>query len=317
MRTRTNYFVASVFRAASENHIYDEHLRKEYRKLSDYLMFCVSAFNLFQNPNNQYKIAGMQCRHRLCSVCASIRAGKYANKVAAMFHLFKNPHFITITYGQRQQSLAVAAKDMQRRFVNLRGLKDRVPGTKNRYTPRWWRTYVRGGIASLEATYREGEGWHVHYHILVDIVPGVTAVNTTGDQYQYVTPLKQALEADLQTVGLGTICDIRPCDVTSARELSKYIVKFVEIDSPQAILDAHGLKGFRQIQPFGTMFGKLKDEDLDQKTHEWRFLGRLRDVLRDAWSGLSPPGQDIIDLTTRAMQMGIIGKVQLNQEVTA
>lgn len=296
----TNNYIASVFLDASNDFYYDDYLRQEYKKVYDRLMFCVSAFHLHQNTSNEYRISGLQCRDRFCSICASIRAGKFAHKVSSIFSEFRNPHFLTLTFGQRQSDLVAATKDLKRKFLNFRKLKKG-----------WWKTYVVGGFSSFEATYVGGEGWHLHYHMIIDVRPGVRLVNTTGDEFRYVTPEKKALESDLQKVGLGTISDIKPCNSTAVEELCKYIVKFTEFESKQAVLEAHRLKGFRQIQSFGSFYGRIKDADIEQKTHEWRFVGKLRDVLRDAWSGLSPPGQDIIDLTARAMQLGIVGNVKL------
>lgn len=310
-RVITNNYIATVFKDASEDFSYEELKRLEYKKVYDRLMFCVSAFHLHQNSKNDYRISGLQCRDRFCSICASIRAGKFSHKVSKLFDDFKNPHFLTVTFGKRQSDLIASTKDFKRQFLNFRQLKNRVPGTTNKYTPGWWKTYVIGGFSSFEATYVESQGWHLHMHMIVDIKPGHRIVNTTGQQYQYVTPEKKALEVDLQKVGLGIICDIKPCNGSAVDELCKYIVKFTEFQSKQAVLEAYDLKGFRQIQSFGTFYGRIKDADIEEKTNEWRFVGKLKDVLKSAWSGLSPPGQDLIDLTGRAMQLGIIGRVQL------
>ncbi len=299
-RELTNKYIASVFYDAANDFQYEEYDRQEYKKVYNRLMFCVSAFYLHQNSKNEFRISGLQCRDRFCSICASIRAGKFAHKVGKLFSEFKNPHFLTITFGQRQPDLIASTKDFKRQFLNFRQLKKG-----------WWKTNVLGGFSSFEATFVENQGWHLHYHMIVDIKPGVRIVNTTGDQFQYVTLEKKALEADLQKVGLGTISDIKPCNGSSVDELCKYIVKFTEFESRQAVLEAYRLKGFRQIQSFGTFYGRIKDADIEQKTHEWRFIGKFKDFLKMSWSGLSPPGQDIIDLTTRAMQLGIVGELKL------
>lgn len=298
-RVLTNKFIASVFDKASNNSIYDEYMRQEYKKVYSRLMFCVSVFHLFKNQENDFRISGLQCRDRFCSVCASIRAGKFSHKVSSLFHKFHNPHFLTITFGQRKKDLALSARDFRRCFLNFRQLKKG-----------WWKKYVLGGFSSFEATFVENEGWHLHQHMIIDLKDGVKAVNTKGDEYQYVTEIKKELEKDLEKVGLGVISDIKPCDGSAVEELCKYIVKFTEFESEQAVIEAYRLKGFRQIQSFGIFYGQMKDIDLDVKTHEWRFVGKLFDYLKDSWSGLSPPSLDVVELTERALQLGIISKIQ-------
>ncbi|GEM_PF-6061170 len=306
-RILTNEFVANVFYNAAKNHCSNffcvsSPLWTDYQKMYSKLMFCISVFSLYKNQHDAFKISGLKCYSRYCSICASIRAGRFSYKVSSIFHLFKNPHFLTITYGQRQQDLLKSSKDFRRRFLNFRQLK---PVSNN-----WWNKYIFGGFSSFEATFVEGEGWHLHQHFIVDVRPeNLKILNTQGDQFQYVTPEKQELEKALEKVGLGTVSDIKPCDSSSVDELCKYIVKFTEFQSERAVLEAYRLKGFRQVQSFGSMYGRIKDSDLETKTHQWRFVGKLQDFLKNAWSGLSPPTSEIMEVTQRALQLGIISNI--------
>lgn len=306
-RVITNQYIASIFLEASKDSMYDFIKQGEFQKMHAKLMFCVSVLTLYQNDERAFRISGLRCTDRFCSICASIRAGKFAHKVSTIFLKFKNPHFLTLTYGQRQQDLLTSSKDFKRRLLNLR-----------QYKRGWWKKYVTGGFGSFEATFVKGEGWHLHQHFIVDIQPADLKIWNTqdGGQYQIVTDIKKELEETLVTVGLGTVSDIQPCDENAISELCKYIVKFTEFNDKQAVLEAYQLKGFRQIQSFGSMYGCVKDQDLETKTHKWRFVDTLKDFIKNNWSGLSPPALEVQEATNLALRLGVISQIQFKEITT-
>lgn len=306
-RVLTNQYIASIFLEAAKDTFYNSVQQGEFQKMHAKLMFCVSVLTLYQNDEGAFRISGLRCKDRFCSICASIRAGKFAYKVSTLFSKFKNPHFLTLTYGQRQQDLLTASKDFKRRLLNLR-----------QYKKGWWKKYIVGGFGSFEATFVKGEGWHLHQHFIIDIKPPDLKIWNTRDdgQYQIVTDVKQELERTLEIVGLGTISDIKPCDDSAIGELCKYIVKFTEFNDRQAVLEAYQLKGFRQIQSFGSMYGLIHDKDLETKIHIWRFVDTLKDFIKNNWSGLSPPSLKIQEATNLALRLGVISQIQF-KEITA
>lgn len=306
-RVITNQYIASIFLDAAKSRVYSFIQQEEFQKMHAKLMFCVSVLTLYQNNEGAFRISGLRCKDRFCSICASIRAGKFAYKVSKVFPHFKNPHFLTLTYGQRQEDLITSSKNFKRKLLNLR-----------QYKNGWWKKYVIGGFGSFEATFKNGEGWHLHQHFIIDVKPDTLKIwNTQLDgQFEYVTEVKKELEKTLEVVGLGSISDIKPCDSSSVDELCKYIVKFTEFNDKQAVLEAYQLKGFRQIQSFGSMYGQITDKDLETKTHTWRFVDTLKDFLRTHWSGLAPPSFAVQEATSLALRLGVISQIQFKEITT-
>jgi hypothetical protein len=126
---------------------------------------------------------------------------------------------------------------------------------------RWvyYRAHVRGGLCAIEIT-NIGNGWHIHLHVIIDadFLP------------------QRKLSADWNKVAGGRMVDIRPRDpVTILGYTLKYIGKAPDI---YRVDGGHGpkrycgpaerwtreqaynaaLKGIRMVQPFGTMYGKVK-----------------------------------------------------------
>jgi hypothetical protein len=103
--------------------------------------------------------------------------------------------------------------------------------------------HMRGGCVSMEVT-NEGNGWHVHLHILADV--------------RFV-PADKLASAWAKLMGqdfaIVKVLDARKKDY--AAEVCKYVVKGAELVSwhPEEISQfIHALKGVRFFATFGTMF---------------------------------------------------------------
>jgi len=139
--------------------------------------------------------------------------------------------FITLTVKARDLPLADGMNHLYNSFAKLR----RSPT---------WRTYVRGGLAVCEVSWRPEKGrWHPHLHLIVE-----------GPYF----PHDLLRIAWLKASGDSFICDIRP--VRSLDETAKYLTAYLTkslckrvwndpLHLREAILALHGRK---LISAFGT-----------------------------------------------------------------
>lgn len=230
---------------------------------------CANTLKIFRDKiYGQISVLGLRCKDRLCPICASFRAAWLAKKVEGLIQIMVNPHFLTLTYGNRVSvgGLKKGLDNFFSRFKALRRLK-------------WWKQNIKGGIFFLEVTYDRGKGWHIHSHMVVDVFGDSKIYNLSEGR---VTDFKRDLETSLVQVGLGVISFIVPCNKSASKEVSKYMCKFFIFSDDKAIREAiHAFFNRRVCEVFGSYRGIKGVDGLEEEEEvgaEYESLGSISDV---------------------------------------
>jgi hypothetical protein len=257
------------------------------------------------DPSNVLYDPQLRCKDRVCPVCNSYRASILSRKVEELGKNMENPHLLTITANTlNRDSLKTAVECFKKSTSLLK--KERS----------WWKRYIRGGVEHIEVTYKEGTGWHVHSHMLVDLAVDrkVENMQLTDNGY-FLDPIKKDLEHVLLKVGLGQISDIRPVTEGYGKEISKYSMKFgLDIDEARLKEIIVDMKGKRMVSRFGNCYG-LKDindtdgeymEELSPKDEEeYTTLGTIKEVVYKCFKE-SGVDSELVGYALGAIKIGLI-----------
>ena len=249
------------------------------------------------DPSNVMYEPQLRCKDRACPVCNSYRASILSRKVEKLGKDMQNPHLLTITANELNRDNLKTA---------FQSYKDSVRMLKREVT--WWKKYIRGGVEHIEVTYKEGTGWYVHSHMLVDLAVDrkVENMQLTENGY-FLDPLKKDLEHVLLKVGLGIISDIRPVTEGYGKEISKYSMKFgLDIDEARLKEIIVDMKGKRMVSRFGNCYG-LKDlEELTPKEEEqYETLGTIKEVV-DRCFKETGVDSELVGYALGAIRIGLI-----------
>ena len=126
------------------------------------------------------------CGYRLCPLCAGKRSVTARRRIKAMFDRLTHPVLITLT---------VPSTDWIHKG-HFEHFRKRV-----RQFIAQHKEWIRGGVYSLETTYnRDQRTWHVHVHILADVVsslpPKTEKTMLRGQRICAFTAIKLKLEFD-------------------------------------------------------------------------------------------------------------------------
>ncbi|GAX62367.1 phosphoenolpyruvate-protein kinase [Candidatus Scalindua japonica] len=249
------------------------------------------------DPSNVLYEPQLRCKDRVCPVCNSYRASILSRKVEKLGKDMENPHLLTITANTlNRDSLKTAVNYFKKSTSLLK--KERS----------WWKRYIRGGVEHIEITYKEGTGWHVHSHMLVDLAVDrkVENMQLTDNGY-FLDPLKKDLEHVLLKVGLGTISDIRPVTEGYGKEISKYSMKF-DLDIEEARLKEIivDMKGKRMVLRFGNCYGQKEMEELTPKEEEqYETLGTIKEVVDKCFKETGVDSE-LVGFALGAVKIGLI-----------
>ena len=241
----------------------------------------------------------VRCKDRVCPVCNAYRASILSRKVEKLGKDMQNPHLLTITANELNRNSLKTALQCYKKSTSL--LK------KERS---WWKRYIRGGVEHIEVTYKEGTGWHVHSHMLVDLAVDRKVENMQlKDNGYFLDPIKKDLEHVLLKVGLGQISDIRPVTEGYGKEISKYSMKFgLDVDDERLKEIIIDMKGKRMVSRFGNCYGKGVDdiEELTQEEEkEYVTFGTLNGVVHEAFkeTGIN---SELASYVLEAVRIGLI-----------
>ncbi len=247
----------------------------------------------------------LRCKDRVCPVCNSYRASILSRKVEKLGQDMKNPHLLTITANELNRDCLKTAFASYK--VSMRAFKRERS---------WFKKFVKGGVEHIEITYKEGTGWHVHSHMLVDLAVDRKVENLQfTDKGMFLDPIKRDLEYVLLKVGLGTISDIRPVTEGYGREISKYSMKFgLDINDDRLKEIVIDMKGKRMVSRFGNCFGRKEMDDMDgeeieeltQKEEEqYEILGTIKEVVYKCFkeTGIN---SELVGYALGAVKIGLI-----------
>jgi hypothetical protein len=169
-----------------------------------------------------------RCDRLYCPECQPHLAHERQKQVDWWVRSLSQPKHVVLTVRNQPTLTPEHIDELRRWFTNLRKRK--------RYAS--W----KGGFYSLEVT-NEGQGWHLHIHILVEV--------------KWIDSAQLALDWDSVTNGNGRIVKVKDCrGADYLAEVTKYAVKGSQLATwkPDEILAF--IEAFAQKRTFG-VFGSL------------------------------------------------------------
>lgn len=190
------------------------------------------------SSEGEFSMALSRCRDRLCPLCANFRARECAERIEARVRTMVAPRFLTLTLREDGRALEDRLDRLAQSFRRLRERDE-------------WKRHVRGGIYAVQVTRgAQGQGWHVHLHVIWD------------GEWWHQGAISDAWE---QVTGDSPIVDVRA--VVDRRRAGQYISRYVaHTDSvaswaDEAIIEyARAMKGRRTLHTFGDQHGASVDE---------------------------------------------------------
>jgi hypothetical protein len=204
-----------------------------------------------------------RCRDRACPSCMTLRAkdnarslrGAFAARAAALGPAARTRlQMLTLTQVRRADESAADAY--------ARALRSWARQTEGRYVAgRWWRATVAGSLRAVEVTWRRGAGFHVHFHVVVELAPDVDA------QAWFVEMTRQWSRVSDGAMEWGQ--DLKAIDAHRVGQLAKYVVKPFEVSAPEAARELfHALHSRRMIQGSGSWSSWRADGDAWNEANE-------------------------------------------------
>ena len=194
-----------------------------------------------------------RCMDRFCPQCASKRSGDLADRYAERVN--------RVMSGMYGYHLVLTVKNAP----NLPDYSAFIALVKRMRRHKFWKRYggIVGGLYSVEVTKKRGGMWHPHFHLLIFTplpLPLLPDGQWTIVFNQAVSDVWRELTGGESYIVRGERYDGR------AIEMVKYLAKPSDV-AGLSVDDLKSLcnwtKGKRMVQTFGTLFGKL-DEDEDE-----------------------------------------------------
>ena len=137
------------------------------------------------------------CRHRLCPLCCSLRAQEAKKRIRTLFDRLTHPVLITLTTPNQSTICKNDFKLFRKRVRALIKQCKWTPATESELESGW----IKGGVYALETTFNRSENsWHIHCHILADVVSSLPAKTDrtllAGSRVYSFTAMKLKLEFD-------------------------------------------------------------------------------------------------------------------------
>lgn len=230
-----------------------------YERKANNLFWCNSDYAVYINSAGEFRVSGQKCKDRLCPSCQIIRSRKLVHKYTELAESMTYPVLLTL-------SLKVSS-----------GLECRIEHARKslkRFKEQLiWKKNFKGYVCSMEVkvskdkTTKEPLGWFVHYHILADLP-------------SYVG--QEALsKAWFKATGDSYICDIRKANERGLVEVLKYITKITDFADDKDLLGEYieATSGRHMVSTGGNLRGRVTDEELDEETGDWTYLGSLKEVM--------------------------------------
>lgn len=188
----------------------------------------------------------IQCRQRLCAICAARKSAEQAKEVRKLAEQFESCKFITLTM-RRVDKLAEGLDAIKEAWNRFR----RLPTIARA---------IKGGFAAIEIVWRPEtpaagkrekirEGWHIHMHLLAD------------SAYIYAPLLARLWGQSLRQAVGGKAWAMVDIQSASPAKLARYISKYITKPTDLADWPDHRLREFcttiykrRLITAFGKYY---------------------------------------------------------------
>jgi hypothetical protein len=202
-----------------------------------------------------------RCDLKWCPMCTPRLSRERKESVEWWTQLIKHPKHVVLTIRNFPILTKTKVLKLKHNLTRLRRSKFCTQRTV-RYDPERERSYVSqpwlGGFYSLEVT-NEGQGWHLHLHILVDCV--FVDAGALSKLWAKIVS---------QEFGIVKVKDVRSGDYL--REVTKYAVKGSQMASWSGHECAQFIRAFERVKTFG-VFGSLFGRRADHA----EFLAEVRD----------------------------------------
>jgi hypothetical protein len=137
------------------------------------------------------------CGHRLCPLCSAHRAQRAKDRIRTMFDRLSNPVLITLTTPNQP---TVSKDDFTLFRERVRTFLKQykwTPAIESELESGW----IKGGVYALETTFnRREKSWHIHCHILADLVSALPSKHKktilAGSRVCSFTAIKLKIEFD-------------------------------------------------------------------------------------------------------------------------
>ena len=184
---------------------------------------CNDCGSEFKFPN--------RCDQFYCPECQPSLSHKRRQQVEWWTREIRQPKHVVLTVANTPTLTGQHVDELRQMFGRLR---------RRRFCDNW-----RGGFYTVEVT-NEGNGWHLHLHILTDA--------------QWIDAGQLAKEWQAASNGLGRIVQVKDCrDKTYLAEVTKYAVKGNQLAAWSAETSLEfilAFEGKRTFGVFGALFGK-------------------------------------------------------------
>lgn len=241
--------------------------------------------NCGQNPWVEYcpdtdrvRLRTDTCKSRFCPHCRKHRQFKWRRSLTAAVDAMPKADWklITLTRAHDDTPLKAQLKHLRASFRRLRqtGI---------------WKQAIAWGIAVIEVSYNgQTRQWHPHLHILCPC--GFIDYNHLRNAWRKAT-------------GGSHIIDVKPMQrpQMGVNYLAKYLGKppsaalFHEDDRIHDYVDA--MKSARMLLPFGSMPEAAKPKPEPKSLYEWKSLGSLASIVKQAHAGYRPAKQALSQIT--------------------
>ena len=219
-------------------------------------------FREYQNHGGETRLrhANFCTKYTLCRLCAKRRSVKlveaYEPKVASVFESAAKegrelvPALATLTLASGRD-LGERIEHCKSSWSSMIAAKRKGASNSGKNSPIEWNK-VEGCLRSIEATWSDEHGWHVHMHIYA-LLSAYIDVYRLRDEWERFT-------------GDSKVVDVRKCYGESRAalyETIKYTCKFSGLTDPRLWEFHQGVNGSRMFDPAGCLRG-VKMGDLDQ-----------------------------------------------------
>lgn len=267
--------------------------REDLRTVSADLRQCASWLKFHHYPRlNEVKLAAAYTckRHLVCPFCAARRGSKtvecYLERLSIVAQ--ERP-------GARLALLTLTVKngpDLQERHAHLERSWRTLQARRRDWLKkgRGWTELakVSGALFSYEVT-NKGKGWHPHLHAVV-LLDDWLDQRKLSQEWHRITG--DSFIVDVRQIGKGLhdivdpVGNVRPQVVDAFCEVSKYALKFSDLDFSDNLHAFETLRGKRLQGAFGAFWGVKVPETLLDDLHAsepfleliYRFNGRAYDL---------------------------------------
>lgn len=232
----------------------DELLGAKMRGCATYLIFGEYSEH---GGETRLRLCNFCTKYTLCRICATRRSVKlveaYEPKVASVLQAAETlgtpliPAMATLTLASGWDC-GERITHLKESFSAMIAAKRKADSNPDKNTPIEWNK-LQGSLRSIEATFSEEHGWHLHAHVFA-LLSRYIDVYRLADEWERFT-------------GDSRVVDVRKCygePRAALHEVIKYACKFSDLTDERLFEFHRGVNGGRMFDPAGNLRGVLVGE---------------------------------------------------------